>query len=99
MAVRPTHDSASANLRFSMLRVRTESGMNQQQASSSAMPANTPRGPSDMAENSRQPTYPGSNRKSHRGLKIRRRMIREDSTRNPETWGSRMLIQGWGEPV
>ncbi len=32
MAVRPTHDSASANLRFSMVRVRIESGMNQQQA-------------------------------------------------------------------
>src|SRR5271168_5013298 len=99
MAVRPTHDSASANLRFSMVRVRTDSGINQQQATSSAMPANTSRGPSDRADNSRQPTYPGSNRKSQMGLKSRRRIIREELTRKPQTWGSRILIQGWGEPM
>ena len=75
MAVRPTHDSASANRRFSMARVRTESGMNQQQATNSAMPAMSPRGPSGMADNSRQPMYPGSSRRSQSGLKSRRRMV------------------------
>src|ERR1700722_6584464 len=49
--------------------------MTTQQAISNAMPAHTPMGPRESADNSRQPTYPGSESSIHRGFKNTRRTV------------------------
>src|SRR5579863_985399 len=65
--------SVSAGLRKESF--RTASGITTQQTTSSAIPANAPKGPTDNAGSSRQQMYAGSERTSHKGFKNRRRTV------------------------